>query len=379
MVISARLIAALALLSGTAAAQNLNINLGTTQVSQRPSSTFGAGANQPGFWNLVSANDAATANLVDVNGVITNVAVALSGGFGNFGIANANWNGDDEKLLEWAADVGGIGQGVGAGTITWTFSGLVAGTYEVYSYAIAPDLPQTYRTRVQVTNANEGPQIVGGAWNGQPYALNVTHARHTVTLTAGQTLTVITSDPGTPAGNLATANGFQIKTVTGGGGGPGTPAVAYCFGDGTATPCPCGNTSGFGANEGCLNSLGLGGKLVGQGNALLSNDTFTLVGTRMPNSSALYFQGTAQQSGGMGAVFGDGLRCAAGTITRLGTKTNAGGASAYPTAGDQSVSVRGGVFAAGTREYQVWYRNSADFCTPSGFNLTNAVQATWAP
>jgi hypothetical protein len=27
----------------------------------------------------------------------------------------------------------------------------------------------------------------------------------------------------------------------------------------------------------------------------------------MPDSSALYFQGTAQQNGGLGTVFGDGL------------------------------------------------------------------------
>src|SRR5690606_11794704 len=131
--------------------------------------------------------------------------------------------------------------------------------------------------------------------------LGATHARHTVTVGASQTLVVVTSDPGTPSGNLSTVNGFQIKVATGGGGGAtGTP---FCFGDGTGTACPCANTSGFGANEGCLNSLGMGGKLTATGTASLSNDSLVLNGTRMPDSSALFFQGTAQQSAGFGAVF----------------------------------------------------------------------------
>jgi len=46
-------------------------------------------------------------------------------------------------------------------------------------------------------------------------------------------------------------------------------------------------------------------------------------GSQMTNSSALYFQGTTQMAGGAGIAFGDGLRCAGGSIVRLGTKTNA--------------------------------------------------------
>jgi hypothetical protein len=99
----------------------------------------------------------------------------------------------------------------------------------------------------------------------------------------------------------------------------------------------------------------------------------------MPNATCLYFQGTIQTNGGLGAVFGDGLRCASGTIIRLGTKLNASGASHYPEPGDQSVSARGLVTTPGARTYQVWYRNSADFCTPSTFNLSNGVQIDWQP
>jgi hypothetical protein len=104
----------------------------------------------------------------------------------------------------------------------------------------------------------------------------------------------------------------------------------------------------------------------------------SLNGSGMPNSSALYFQGTTAISGGMGAVFGDGLRCAGGTVIRLGTKTNVAGASSYPS-GSTSISVKGANAAGNVRTYQCWYRNAAAFCTASTFNLTNGVQCTWAP
>ncbi len=158
-----------------------------------------------------------------------------------------------------------------------------------------------------------------------------------------------------------------------------TAAVPFCFGDGSGTACPCGNSSAPGSQTGCLSSLGIGGRLSTSGTPQLTADTFVLLGTQMPNSSALYFQGTTSLVGGMGAVFGDGLRCAGGSILRLGTKNNSAGASQYPQGGDPTVSVRGLVASPGTRTYQVWYRNAAAFCTASTFNLTNGVVVIWTP
>jgi hypothetical protein len=155
-------------------------------------------------------------------------------------------------------------------------------------------------------------------------------------------------------------------------------AIGYCFGDGTATPCPCAN---FGApGRGCANSVvPQGGQLLSSGSAVISADTWVLHASGMPNSFALYFQGTAQENGGNGTAFGDGVRCVGGTIVRLGTKNNVGGASQYPEPGNLSISVKGGVTAPGMRTYQVWYRNAAVFCTPSTFNLTNGWQVNWIP
>jgi hypothetical protein len=154
--------------------------------------------------------------------------------------------------------------------------------------------------------------------------------------------------------------------------------VGFCFGDGSGTACPCGNNSAVGSGAGCLNSLGNGAVAGTSGNASLSSDTLVLAGTGMPNSSALYFQGTSQQSAGAGSVFGDGLRCASGTVIRLGTKLNAAGASQYPEAGDSSISVHGAIGAPGTRTYQIWYRNAAAFCASETFNLSNGLEVTWA-
>jgi hypothetical protein len=99
----------------------------------------------------------------------------------------------------------------------------------------------------------------------------------------------------------------------------------------------------------------------------------------MPDSSALYFQGTIQVASGSGAVFGDGLRCAGGSMRRFGVRQNVGGSSQFPGVGDPQISVVGANMAGNVRTYQCWYRNAANFCTPATFNLTNGWQETWVP
>ncbi len=168
---------------------------------------------------------------------------------------------------------------------------------------------------------------------------------------------------------------FHLELYSDACGGPFV--IQFCFGDGTGTACPCGNHSVPGNGEGCLHSLGVGGALTYTGTSSLSNDTVILLGSRMPDANALYFQGTTQQSGGAGTAFGDGKRCAGGTTIRLKTVLNVGGASQYPHAGDPPVSVRGQITVPGTRTYQVWFRNAAAFCTAATFNSTNGVEITW--
>jgi len=183
----------------------------------------------------------------------------------------------------------------------------------------------------------------------------------------------VTSGAATEVGSTGTGNLQGLVYIPG-----NTPFTTFCTGNGGPTPCPCGNSGAPG--NGCANSVNAAGaRLIATGNASVANDTMALTGSGMPNNSALFFQGTTQQSGGAGAVFGDGLRCAAGTIVRLATKANVSGVSQYPIFPDLSISVRGQCMPGNVRTYQVWYRNAAAFCTASTFNLSNGLSVTWLP
>ena len=156
--------------------------------------------------------------------------------------------------------------------------------------------------------------------------------------------------------------------------------TAYCAGDGGGAQCPCANSSPAVERAGCRNSLGLAASLRANGVAEIAHDSLSLRAHNCPpTSTALFFQGTSRTASGAGAVFGDGLRCASGTVVRLGVKTNdASGSSMYPGAGDASVSIRGMIPSAVVRDYQLWYRNAAAFCTAATFNLSNGWEIAWA-
>lgn len=160
----------------------------------------------------------------------------------------------------------------------------------------------------------------------------------------------------------------------------GTP---YCFGDGTGAACPCDPGQAGPAGGGCLNAGGNGGRLRAVGNAQISLDSVTMHASGMDAGSfGLLFQGTAQQAAGQGSPFGDGLLCVNGTITRLIVRLAATGSLDYGRAvsGDPALSTLGNVPVGGaTLHYQVWYRDSAAFCTAFTYNLTNGVSVAWQP
>jgi len=157
------------------------------------------------------------------------------------------------------------------------------------------------------------------------------------------------------------------------------PTVPFCAGDGAdpsvTTLCPCGNQGA--AGHGCGNSVQSGGALLtSTGYAAL--DDVTLFGSDMPATVAcIYLQGDAQTD----TVFGDGVRCAGGTLVRLRTRVNVGGASQFPDSTDTvTLSQRGGVTVGSgvTRYYQTYYRNAAAaFCPPETFNVTNGRIVVW--
>jgi hypothetical protein len=146
-----------------------------------------------------------------------------------------------------------------------------------------------------------------------------------------------------------------------------------------AFTCPCGNTGANG--RGCTNSLSfnLGGFLSSVGIPKSSADTFVLGASGLPPGTfVLFFQSTGLNT--TPPAFGDGVLCAAGTITRLSVEAAASGVTTCPGAGDPPLHVQGQIGPGSpTVFYQGWYRDSAAFCTTSTFNLTNALRVEWGP
>jgi hypothetical protein len=94
------------------------------------------------------------------------------------------------------------------------------------------------------------------------------------------------------------------------------------------------------------------------------------------------FQGTARVNGGAGVPFGDGLRCAGGTTSRLFVKSSSTSDFLLfgSPVGDTPLSIRGGVpVTGGTTHYQAWFRNAETWCTPATYNTSNGLSVTWLP
>jgi hypothetical protein len=272
----------------------------------------------------------------------------------------------------------------------------------VYSVDFSADLIHITAGSVGGAVAVRAAVLQGSAWYGGP-TINVfsgvwaTYAQSA--LTANDF--VLVAGAGSPHPDFTNAGAilqFGYLTANSASGGPVTKIIgvdnwtvtailaapcvgpigtAACFGDDLGNPCPCYPSVPLGsAGRGCANSIEpRGALLVAFGNASIANDTVLFQATGMPNSSCLYFQGSTLSS----ALFGDGKRCAAGATVRLGNETNICNSSQYPGGSEPTVSVKGMITTPGLRHYQVWYRNSASFCTSSTFNLTNSVSVSWGP
>jgi hypothetical protein len=160
-------------------------------------------------------------------------------------------------------------------------------------------------------------------------------------------------------------------------------ATPFCFGDGTqASACPCGNSGAPG--HGCENSAATGGGLLSI-SGFSEPDSAVLAASGLPPTAlAIFLEGNAQLAPGVS--FGDGVRCAGGTLKRLYIKSAVAGIASAPEAGDSPLGFRsaflGDPIAPGTsRWYQTYYRDpDPNFCAaPAGnlWNVTNGVQADW--
>ncbi len=147
------------------------------------------------------------------------------------------------------------------------------------------------------------------------------------------------------------------------------PGSAFCFGDGSGSPCPCGNTGTAGA--GCANTTGLGALISGSGTPSITADDLVLDTSQLPaNRFGLVFGGPLAIS----APFGDGLRCAGGSLKRYAVQ-NSGPSGTIQQANIASLGL---VSVGDTRHLQCWYRDNGGPCS-SGFNVSNAYTVTFCP
>lgn len=190
---------------------------------------------------------------------------------------------------------------------------------------------------------------------------------------------------------------------------PSAPGIDRCLGSGAepagCTACPCLNDALAGAISGCLNSSGLGARLLGSGNPSVSSPAgaeddlrFALQGAPPFVSSILVSGEALAPTSASNPCFGlgtgvtsallDGLRCAVGNVRRHGVRSvdAAGtvGIQSSPWGGegppdDGIVTSSAGFHAGQTRFFQAVMRESVGAVCGTGLTTSQAIEITLCP
>jgi hypothetical protein len=222
---------------------------------------------------------------------------------------------------------------------------------------------------------------------------------------SGSTLTPLTSgvQPGVSASAFATFDDGHGPAVYAGGininlhpGDPflakwanppgcGAPGASICEPNvGGVMSCPCANNPAT-SGAGCDNSAHTGGATLGAtGIARLSFDSVVLrTSGELASATSIVLQGDGASPSGV--VFGQGVRCATGTLKRLYVEQASNGAISVPHGNELHVHAQsqalGDPIAPGThRYYGVYYRdpNVLGGCpSASTFNITQQIDLLW--
>ncbi len=164
-----------------------------------PSSSFGAAAGIPGYWNQVQEGNGGPLPLRDTTGGLTNVSMHWSGSGGSFGYNNPNLTGDFRLLMADAEPVGHPG-------LTYTISGLSSGQYRIFTYACKPQ-GQALTSLITVPDSAQGTVAVTGPMPPNFFVEGVTHSVHDIFVT-GDTVQIRAAEI-----QNSYVNGFQIVAV----------------------------------------------------------------------------------------------------------------------------------------------------------------------
>ena len=114
----------------------------------------------------------------------------------------------------------------------------------------------------------------------------------------------------------------------------------------------------------------------GAGSASISADDLVLNVVNLTQGPGLFFQGNNAVNSANGNPFGDGLRCAGGSVIRLEVQfANAG--NNFSTQTSLPIAASGGANVGQTKRYQYWYRDAGTSPCNSLFNLSNGYEVTW--
>ena len=326
-------------------------------------SVSGAGGPIPDFngantWNVAYNGTRFTSSVAVANPVTSITAVKIQG-------FTHSWRGDLHILL---TDPTGASHNV---VVRPGSSGTTVGDSGNYNLG----------EFVFVTSG--GASVAQGATNLVPGTYNQFFNAGTGQWTNGISNTPLNTITG-PAGNwtleirdwfaadLGSLTGWTLEgTDQAGGGG----ITSYCGAGDPNLTAPCSSFGPGATGNGCANSgNAAGASLTATGSPTADTVVMTQSG-ELPTSTSIFLQGTANIPAGI--TFGDGVRCAGGSLRRLYVKSAVGGTVSAPTGGDPSVQTQsanlGDPIAPGsTRFYQVYYRDPAS-ATGANFNVGNAL------
>jgi hypothetical protein len=334
---------ALAAAAPCAAAQSFNLDVGDNLIIfPVPQSSYAGAAGQTGIWNDVHTPYSAT--LARLDGSASSVTTS-SNSSSSYNYFPSPLTGEDRNFMIDVQNLPWLG-----GPWTWTFNGLQNGDYALYTYAWAPE-NTGFKTRVDVPNALEPAQDVGGLWSGGAHVLGVTYALHHVTVT-NQTLSLTVDGQG---GHDGSVNGFQLVLQNPSG------ATTHCTSKPTSVPgCIPTLTGPSAITVGGGPSTAICGPTPGGGNGLLMWNKTLAATPPLTSFGFLCVQSPPKRSVVTFTVPG-------------GTYPNCNGQFNFNVQALVDTAVSQSALAVGDTLYiQAWYRDTPN---PAGANFSNG----WGP